>query len=198
MTPYIKEKYNISNKAYNELSMVNKNILWSCTLCMCTKELDTHSQIKLTPGQAHCVQQSLTMCLKKRIEVLLQKNPAMCDSPHIWVKSLVMGLEDVAICTVVIAFVLIEGNVNASREAIQLPSRIWAKTMKNWPNRYKILINSLKIITVDDIIFSIEFFWVLTWNFWLLLLEFKVQMLSIHVYGVSYLTSDAQTLIHKN
>ena len=46
-------------------------------------------------------------------------------------------------------------------------------------------INSLKIVTVDDILFSIELFWVLTWNFWLLLLEFKVQMRSIHVYGVS-------------
>lgn len=93
------KKYNISNKAYNELSMVNKDILRSFTLSMCAKELDTHSQIKLTPGQAHSVQQSLTMCLKKQIEVLLQKNPAMHDSPHIWVKSLVMGLESVAICT---------------------------------------------------------------------------------------------------
>ena len=141
MTPYIKEKYNISNKAYNELSMVNKDILRSCTLCMSAKELNTHSQIKLTPGQAHCVQLSLTMCLKKQIEVLLQKNPAMRDSPHIWLK--ITG-DGTGICrnmhTVVIAFVLIEGIANASREAIQLPSRIWAKTMKNWPNRYKILI----------------------------------------------------------
>lgn len=46
-------------------------------------------------------------------------------------------------------------------------------------------VNSLKIVTVDDIVFSIELFWVLTWNFWLLLLEFKVQMRSIHVYDVS-------------
>lgn len=45
-------------------------------------------------------------------------------------------------------------------------------------------VNSLKIVTVD-IVFSIELFWVLTWNFWLLLLEFKVQMRSIHMYDVS-------------
>lgn len=63
-TLYIKEKYNISNKAYHELSMVNKDMPRSCTLMKFANELDAHSQIKLTPGQACGVQQSLTERLK--------------------------------------------------------------------------------------------------------------------------------------
>ena len=79
---YIKEKY-ISNKAYYELSMVNKDMPRSCSLTKCAKELNTH---KSTPGQAHGVQQSLKLQLKKLIEVLLQKNPLLRNNPQVRIK----------------------------------------------------------------------------------------------------------------
>ena len=43
---YIKEKY-ILNKAYHELSMVNKDMLRSCLLTKCAKELNTHKSSQL-------------------------------------------------------------------------------------------------------------------------------------------------------
>ena len=160
-TLYIKEKHNISNKAYHELAMVNKAMPRSCALTKCARELDTHSEIRQTPGKAQGVQQSLKMRLKTRIQVLLQKNPALRSNPHLRVKITGDGTQiSRSMHTVVIAFTLMEeGNANS-------PSGNHSIAIMNLSEDYEELaeslqdvvdeVSSLQTVTVDGTEFDIE------------------------------------------
>jgi len=71
---YIKEKYNISNEAYNEISMTNPEISSAYSLHKEAKQMNSKCIIQETPGQAIGVQQSLKEKLTKRIEYILFRN----------------------------------------------------------------------------------------------------------------------------
>ena len=162
-TLYIKEKFNISNKAYHELSMVNKTMPRSCTVTKCARELDSHSQIKLTPGNTQGVQQSLKVRLTKRLEILLERKPAIRDCTNVRVKITGDGTRiSRNLHTVVIAFSLLEeGDANA-------PSGSHSIAIMNLSEDYEELaeslqdimkeVDSLNTITVDNTDFSIELF----------------------------------------
>jgi len=72
---YIKEKYNISNEAYHEISMTNPEISSTYSLHKEAKQMNSKCIIQETPGQAIGVQQSLKEKLTKQIKHIL-----FCDS----------------------------------------------------------------------------------------------------------------------
>ena len=58
-TLYVKEKFNISNTAYQELSMIHSPLPRWCALNKLSKQMDSSNIIRQTPGSVLGVQQSL-------------------------------------------------------------------------------------------------------------------------------------------
>ena len=85
-TLYVKERYNLSNAAYHELSMVNSTLPRSCALMKAAKELDIKSIIRPTPGKITGVQQSLTERLVKCVRWLMKTNSSFTQTSCIRVK----------------------------------------------------------------------------------------------------------------
>ena len=106
-TLYVKDKFGISDQAYHELAMVNKDLPRMYALKMEAKELDSESQIWSTPGEAIGVQQSLRVRLKRRLHVLMQNDPSILVDPHIKVKLTGDGTRlSRSMHTIVIAFTI--------------------------------------------------------------------------------------------
>ena len=74
---YIKEKFNISDKAYHELSMVHPSLPRWLTLNKASKEMDYSSTIYPTPGPIVGIQQSLKDRLTIRLEHVVKINPSL-------------------------------------------------------------------------------------------------------------------------
>ena len=72
---YIKEKYNISNEAYHEISMTNLHLPSAYSLQKEAKQTNSKYVIEAIPGNAIGVQQSLEKKLTERLQHLLS-----CDA----------------------------------------------------------------------------------------------------------------------
>jgi len=68
---YIKEKYNISNEAYHEISMTNSHIPSAYSLQKEAKQMNSKYTIEAVPGNAIGVQQSLQKKLTERLQHLV-------------------------------------------------------------------------------------------------------------------------------
>jgi len=73
---YVKERFNVSNQCYHELSMIT-DLPTSYSITKAAKSLDKQCILQNTPGKG--IQQSITERLSKRIRHLLQVNPSY---PH--------------------------------------------------------------------------------------------------------------------
>ena len=76
-TLYVKERFNISDKAYHELSMVHPSLPCWSTINKTSKEMDCNSTICPTPGPILGLQQSLKNCLTVRLEHMVNLNPSL-------------------------------------------------------------------------------------------------------------------------
>ena len=169
---YIKEKYNISNEAYHEISMTNLDVPNAYSLRKAAKQMDLNSTIQETPGKAIGVQQSLKVKLTKRLEYLVS-----CDATVQQQKVQVKVTGDGTIVSrsmhvLVIAFTLI--NVK-SKECPISPRGNHVVALINTTEDYDNLqeavrdieeeIKNTTSITVNDLTFEIEYFLGGDWKF---------------------------------
>ena len=163
-TLYIKERFNMSNQAYHEMAMVNKELPRSCAIIKAAKKLDEKSIIYSTPGPLKGVQQSLKERLVKRIEHLAKSDEKYNKSQCIKVKITGDGTSvSRSMHLVVIAFTLVEDepNPNAPRgnHTIAL-----INTTEEYNNLVEALdditteINNLKSLTVNNVLYDLEFY----------------------------------------
>ena len=85
-TLYVKERFNISDKAYHELSMVHPLLPRWSTLNKTSKEMDCNSAIYPTPGPILGIQQSLKSRLTIRLQHMVKINPSLTNESSIKVK----------------------------------------------------------------------------------------------------------------
>ena len=169
---YIKEKYNISNVAYHEISMTNPDVPNAYSLRKAAKQMDLNSTIQDTPGKAIGVQQSLKVKLTKRLEYLVS-----CDATFQQQKVQVKVTGDGTIVSrsmhvLVIAFTLV--NVK-SKECPNSPRGNHVVALINTTEDYNNLqeavrdieeeIKNTTSITVNDLTFEIEYFLGGDWKF---------------------------------
>ena len=170
-TLYIKDQYNISDVSYHELAMINAELPRISTLAKASKELNTKYTIYPTPGKATGVQQSLKERLGIRIVHLLKLNPSFALNKHIRVKITGDGtVVSRSLHLVVIAFSLILDEESPTspngNHTIAL-----INTIEDYNNLLEALenivseIESLQSITVDGIIFTVDFFLAADWKF---------------------------------
>ena len=76
-TLYVKEKFNISDKTYHELSMVHPSLPRWSTSNKISKDMDCNSTIFRTPGAILGIQQSLKNRLTIRLEHMVKINPSL-------------------------------------------------------------------------------------------------------------------------
>ena len=170
-TLYIKDRFNVSNQTYHELAMVNKELPRSSALTKRARELGAESIIHPTPGKNIGVQQSLKERLMKRIEKLVQVNPSIAENANIHVKITGDGTcISHSMHAVVIAFTVIEDGENPNS-----PCGNHTIVLLNAGEDYNKLaeslediqdeIKQLKSITVNDVVYTIEFFLGADWKF---------------------------------
>lgn len=163
-TLYVKEKFNISNSAYQELSMVHPPLPRWCALNRISKQMDSNSTIWPTSGPMLGVQQSLKERLKLRLEYLVKMYPAIKEESHIRVKITGDGTQvSRSMHLLVIAFTILNGSENPNS-----PGGNHIIAMINSQEKYIHLseavtdiandIQLTKSITVDGHEFNIEFF----------------------------------------
>lgn len=171
-TLYIKDKYNLSNQAYHELAMVNPTIPRLFAVSKTAQELNSASIIHPTPGNAIGVQQSLKEKLHQRIKHLIQLDPSIKESPFVKVKITGDGTcVSRSMHVVVIGFTII-----GTKEFPNSPGGNHVLALINTNENYDGLkdatedicdeIKHTPFVEVDGITFTIEYFFVLTGNFW--------------------------------
>ena len=112
-TLYIKDKFNISNQAYHEMSMVNKELPRSCTLLKTAKNIDAQCIIRSTPGQLKGVQVSLKEKLQQRIKYLAENYLKYRTSQCVKIKLTGDGTNvSRSVNLVVIAFTIIDSETD--------------------------------------------------------------------------------------
>ena len=163
-TLYVKEKFNISNAAYQELSMVHAPLPRWCALNKISKQIDSSSIIQPTPGPMVGVQQSLKERLKLRLEHLVKKYPSIKEEPHIRVKITGDGTKvSRSMHILIIAFTILDGSENPNS-----PGGNHVLAMLNCQEKYehlseavKDIANDIKLtksITINGHEFNIQFF----------------------------------------
>ena len=111
----MKERFNISNEVYHELSMVNSDLLHSSQLHKRVNELDSQEHIFPTPGNTIGMQQSLRKRLQYRIHELRSKSESFQWKRTVRVKVTGDGTQiSRNLHTVVIAFAVIDNEANPS------------------------------------------------------------------------------------
>lgn len=85
-TLYVKERFRVSNETYHELSMINPSLPSSSSILRAAKKLDMKSSIRLTPGSALGVQQSLRERLQKVISHLSKVDSSFNQNSNLKVK----------------------------------------------------------------------------------------------------------------
>ena len=60
---FVKERFNVSNQSYHEMSMIT-DMPTSYSLSKAAKQLDSQYILRCTPGKVEGVQQSITECLR--------------------------------------------------------------------------------------------------------------------------------------
>ena len=163
-TFYVKEKFNISNTAYQELSMIHPPLPRWCALNKISKQIDSSSTIRPTPGPMLGVQQSLKQRLKLRLEYLVNMYPSIKEESLIRVKITGDGTKvSRSMHILVIAFTILVGLENPNS-----PCGNHVIAMLNSQENYEHLseavkdianeIELTKSITIEGHKFNIEYF----------------------------------------
>ena len=188
---YVKEKFNISNCAYHEMSMIS-DLPTAYSLSKAAKQLNGKYILRSTPGKVEGIQQSLTERLRVRIHYLLKKNPKL-KTRNIRVKITGDGTSiSRSVHLVVIAFSLLDFEENPSSpygcHVIAL-----LNTTENYDNLDDALVDIademkiLQFITVDDIVFSLEFYLGGDWKFLAIVTGIEAASSPTSVFGASAL-----------
>ena len=112
-TLYVKERFNISDKAYHELSMIHSSLPCWYTINKEAKRLNSECDIFPTPGPVIGVQQSLKKRLTVRLEHLVQSYPTIKEESCIRIKITGDGTKvSKSMHILVIAFSVLDGNEN--------------------------------------------------------------------------------------
>ena len=166
---FVKEKFNVSNQTYHEMSMIS-DLPSSYSLLKAAKQLDTQYIIQCTPGKIEGVQQSITERLRLRIHQMLQLNPSY-SSRHIRVKITGDGTKiSRSIHLVVIAFSLLDISENPL-SPYGCHTIALLNTNEDYDNLQESLsdiadeMKQLKSITVDGKEFTLEFYLGGDWKF---------------------------------
>jgi len=163
-TLFVKERYNISNTAYHELSMIHPAIPCMSMLNRLSKKMDAKSSLYPTPGLIEGVQQSFKERLKLRLTALVKKYPSIKDEEYIRVKLTGDGTRvSRNMHIIVIAFSVLHGDENPNSPTGNHPI-----AMLNAEEKYEQLSVSLKDIEdeikstqsviIDGHMFHIEYF----------------------------------------
>jgi len=164
-TLYVKERYNISDKAYHELSMIHPSLPCWSTIHTVAKSINSCCDVYSTPGPILGVQQSLKKRLATRLEILVKKYPSIEDEACIRVKLTGDGTRvSRSMHLVVIAFSIL----NVENENPNSPGGNHVIALVNTEEKYEQLSEALKDIekeiqstqylTIDDHKFKIEYF----------------------------------------
>ena len=109
----MKERFNISDKAYHELSMIHPELPCWYTINKEAKRLNSECDIFPTPGPVMGVQQSLRKRLTVWLEHLVQSYPSIKEESCIRIKITGDGTKvSKSMHIPVIAFSILEGNEN--------------------------------------------------------------------------------------
>ena len=163
-TLYVKEKFNIFDKAYHELSMVHPSLPRWSTLNKISKDMDCNSTIFPTPGPILGIQQSLKNRLTIRLEHMVKINPSLKNESTVKVKITGDGTQvSRSMHVLVLVFTSLDGNENPNS-----PSGNHVIAMFNAAEKYEYLsgavknianeIQSTQSITIDGHEFNIEFY----------------------------------------
>ncbi len=163
-TLYVKERFNVSDVAYHEFSMINSTLPRSSVLKKEAKLMNSKCIVRATPGDIPGVQQSLSERLIKCMEHLVVENSVFMEKMHVRVKITGDGTcISRSLHAVVIAFSIIEECANPNS-----PGGNHTIALLNCNEKYSELsqaledicdeIKSLKFITVNGDQFSVEFY----------------------------------------
>ena len=163
-TLYVKEKFNGSDTAYHELSMVNSSLPCWSALHKVSKQIDSICDIYGIPGPILGVQQSLKERLQLWLQQLIKKNPSIKDDPCIRVKITGDGTHvSRSMHILVIAFTIWDGSENSNS-----PGGNHVLALLNAQEKYELLsaalkgiardIESIKFLTIDRQNFNIKFY----------------------------------------
>ena len=163
-TLHVKEKFNISNKAYHEISMINSGLPRLRTLQNAAKCLDTLSCVYPTPGKLIGVQQSLKERLQSIVKKLAKYDPSFHSKQKLSVKITGDGTYvSRSMHIVIIAFTLVYDEKNSGS-----PLGNHTLALINCGEEYEKLaealkglldeIENLKSIQVDSVTYDLEFF----------------------------------------
>ena len=161
---YVKERFNLSNQAYHELSMVNKSLPRSYAIQKKTSELNSNSTIYQIPGKVIGVRQSVLEQLNKVITYLVKIDQSFKQCQNIRVKITGDGTSiSRSMHCVVVAFSVIRDSANPNS-----PGGNHTVAILNTLEDYNCLAESLqevtdeikdiKSITIEDITYTIEWF----------------------------------------
>ena len=109
-TLYVKRRFNISDRAYHELSMIHPELLCLYTINKEAKRPNSECDIFPTPGPVMGVQQSLRKWLTVRLKHFVQSYPSIKEESCIQIKITGDGTKVMHILDV--AFSILEGNEN--------------------------------------------------------------------------------------
>ena len=163
-TLYVKERLNVSDKAYHELSMIRPSLPCWSTINKVAKNINSCCDIYPTPGPILGVQQSLKNRLTTRLQTLVNKYPSIKDEAYIRVKLTGDGTRvSRSMHIVVIAFSILNVNENPNS-----PGGNHVIALLNTVEKYEQLSDALKDIeeeikstqslTIDGHKFQIKYF----------------------------------------
>lgn len=163
-TLYVKERFNVSDKAYHELSMIHPSLPCWSTINKAAKNITSCCDIYPTPGPILGVQQSLKTWLTIRLQALVNKYPSIKDEEYIMVKLTGDGTRvSRSMHIVAIAFSILNGNENPNS-----PGGNHVIALLNTEEKYEQLSDALKDIeeeikstqslTIDGHKFQIKYF----------------------------------------
>ena len=165
---FVKERFNISNQVYHEMSMIT-DLPSSYSLLKTAKQLDAQYILQCTPGKTEGVQQSITERLRLRIRHMLLSDPSH-QSGHIRVKITGDGTSiSRSVHLVVIAFSLVDDENASSPYECHVVALI--NTTENYENLEEFLtdiadeLRHLKSINVDGKKFTLQFYLGGDWKF---------------------------------
>ena len=166
---YIKDKFNISNQAYHEMAMVNKELPRSCTLLKTAKNIDAECIIRSTPGQLKGVQVSLKEKLQRRIKYLAENYPKYQTSQCVKIKLTGDGTNiSRSVHLVVIAFTIIDSGTDHIVTSPNSPTGNCSLALINTTEGYDNLsealediideVKHLHCVIVDGVSYDLQYF----------------------------------------
>ena len=164
-TMYVKERFNISNQAYHELSMVNKGLPLSYAIQKESLQMNSKSVIYSITGKVSGVRQSILGQLNKTITYLAKIDQFFKQNQNISVKITGDGTSiSHSMHCIVIAFSIIREGANPNS-----PGGNHTVAILNTTKDYDYLAEPLKEVLdeikdtknmVDETEYTIEWFWV--------------------------------------